>query len=492
MHEDLRRQALESKKTVSRKAASRLASPVTSKPGSRASSRAPSRALSNDASDDEDVAGKTGDEASFRYADLSSLSNAPTNGSLRSMSSLNEILNSTEPEVDAGWRQDLADRIDEVLDAKRNKGSSREKAIATFSHYLMLRYAEDELDGREIALTQSLLKSIKTDSNEKETVLALKALALLTITSPLDTLYGSISSALRLAITDSRSMATKSAAIHTLGISTFYGGASEDEILDNLAYFLEIVASDGNFIGARDESLPVTAALEEWGFLATEISDIDALGYEDALDTLTDQLSSTSADVQIAAGENIALLFEKADENLSSLSDSDSEPESEEDALKGDAEIELATAVKSYLDRKVPLLLPNLQALASLSTPNIGKKARKSLHTAFSSIAFSVQHPWAGPAYSSALKKDSNISHGSRMQLKTEDGSTMVINKWWKLLRLNAYRRILRDGLMVHLGENPAVKDAMPSFGVNAHKVRRQEEEALRRLRKERLANEGF
>ena len=67
MHEDLRRQALESKKTLSRKAQSRLASPNTSRPGSRASSRAPSRALSRDGSDDEDGGSKLSDENSFRY-----------------------------------------------------------------------------------------------------------------------------------------------------------------------------------------------------------------------------------------------------------------------------------------------------------------------------------------------------------------------------------------------------------------------------------------
>lgn len=394
------------------------------------------------------------------------------------MSSLNEILNADALEVNAAWRQDLADRIEEIIDTKRSSGQGREKALASFNHYLILRHAEDEIDGKETPLTQALLKSIKTDSREKETVLALKALALLTVTSPLDTLYESVSSALKVSISDSRSMATKAAAVHALGISTFYGGASDDEILDNLAYLLEIIASDGGFIAAQDEPLPVTAALEEWGFLATEVSDIDALGLEEALETFTDQLSSTSTDVQIAAGENIALLYEKADD-LSTSSDSDSGSDVEDR--------ETVSAAKSYLDRKIPTLLPNLEALASLSAPSLSKKSRKSLHTAFASIAFSVERPWAGPAYSSALKQDTDTSQGSRMKLKTEDGRVMVINRWWKLLRLNAYRRVLRDGLIMHLRENAAVRDAMPSFAVSEYISEKKLKREAKAARMERL-----
>ena len=395
-----------------------------------------------------------------------------------SMSSLNEILNTDALEVNAAWRQDLADRVEEIIDTKRSSIQGREKALASFNHYLILRHAEDEIDGKETALTQALLKSIKLDSSEKESVLALKALALLTVTSPLDTLYESVSSALKLSISDSRSMATKAAAIHALGISTFYGGASDDEILDNLAYVLEIIASDGGFIAAQDEPLPVAAALEEWGFLATEVSDIDALGLEEALETFTDQLASTSTDVQIAAGENIALLYEKADD-LSTSSDSDSGSDAEDK--------EPVSAAKSYLERKTPILLPNLEALASLSAPSMSKKSRKSLHTAFASIAFSVQRPWAGPAYSSALKLDTGTSQGSRMKLKTEDGRVMVINRWWKLLRLNAYRRVLRDGLMLHLRENAAVRDAMPSFGASEYTSEKKLKREAKAARMERL-----
>lgn len=65
MH-DLRRQVLESGKTVSRKARSKQSSPASSRPSSVAPSRTASRNASR-AGSDEDEGGELSDETSFRY-----------------------------------------------------------------------------------------------------------------------------------------------------------------------------------------------------------------------------------------------------------------------------------------------------------------------------------------------------------------------------------------------------------------------------------------
>jgi hypothetical protein len=65
MH-DLRRQALESGKTMSRKARSKQPSAANSRGTSRANSRVGSKAVSRAGSDDED-GGDLSDETSFRY-----------------------------------------------------------------------------------------------------------------------------------------------------------------------------------------------------------------------------------------------------------------------------------------------------------------------------------------------------------------------------------------------------------------------------------------
>ncbi|KAL8689952.1 MAG: hypothetical protein Q9224_004520, partial [Gallowayella concinna] len=131
------------------------------------------------------------------------------------------------------------------------------------------------------------------------------------ITSPSDLIYEAVCGPLKRIISDSTSVPSKAAAVHCLGICTFFGGASDDEILDNMAYLLEIVASDGSFIDAQDEVDPVVAALEEWGALSTLIDDLEGES-EEAAEYFVEQLSSSDPGVQIAAGENIALLYEKS------------------------------------------------------------------------------------------------------------------------------------------------------------------------------------
>ena len=72
MHEDLRRRALESGKTVSKKARSRQVSrtnsAVNSLNNSRTNSRTNSRVQSRNVSDDEDGGGNLSDDTSFRSA----------------------------------------------------------------------------------------------------------------------------------------------------------------------------------------------------------------------------------------------------------------------------------------------------------------------------------------------------------------------------------------------------------------------------------------
>ena len=68
MHEDLRRRALESGKTVSKKARSRQVSRTNSAVNSLNNSRTNSRVQSRNVSDDEDGGGNLSDDTSFRSA----------------------------------------------------------------------------------------------------------------------------------------------------------------------------------------------------------------------------------------------------------------------------------------------------------------------------------------------------------------------------------------------------------------------------------------
>lgn len=72
------------------------------------------------------------------------------------------------------WKQDLADRMEEIIDRKRSSVHGREATLAAYVHILMSRYAFDDIVNKTSELYPALLKSVKTESSEKETTLALR------------------------------------------------------------------------------------------------------------------------------------------------------------------------------------------------------------------------------------------------------------------------------------------------------------------------------
>ncbi|KAL9025636.1 MAG: hypothetical protein Q9196_005569 [Gyalolechia fulgens] len=442
MH-DLRRQALESGKTVSRKARSKNGSPAPSRPNSAPSSRAASRSRAvSRANSDEEENGNLSDETSF------------------STNSIDDLLNGDTPDPIADtWRTDLADRIQELIDRKRSSVQGREKCLATYVRTLTAQYAEEDIRGKEADLVVAFLKSIKAEASERETILAMKALAMTVITSPSDLIYDAVASPLKRVISDSPSIPSKAAAVHCLGTCTFFGGASDDEILDNMAYLMEIVASDGSFIEAQDEPSPVIAALEEWGSLATLIDDL-ADESEEAADYFVDQLSSSDPAVQIAAGENIALLYEKS---YRPLTEDDGEY-NEEDIIADPDEIPgVPKLIKNYnVYRRTDVLKDTLSDLATLNTRRLSKKEQKSLRTSFADILDSVEYPTHGPRYQNAINQDTGKRYGSRMTVRIHKEGVMRIDKWWKLHRLQALRRVLQSGFVTHYERNLVVFESLP------------------------------
>ncbi|KAL8961160.1 MAG: hypothetical protein Q9183_005350 [Haloplaca sp. 2 TL-2023] len=444
MH-DLRRQALESGKTVSRKARSKNTTPASSRPNSAPSSRAASRSRAvSRAGSDEEENGNLSDETSF------------------STNSIDELLNGevTDPVTDA-WRSDLADRIAELIDRKRSSVQGRERCLATYVRILTSQYAEEELRGKEAELVVAFLKSIKAETSEKETILAIKAIAMTVVTSPSDLIYEAVCGPLKRIISDSASVPSKAAAVHCLGTSTFFGGASDDEILDNMAYLLEIVASDGAFIEAQDEPEPVIAALEEWGSLSTLIDDL-ADESEEAAEYFVEQLSSSDPGVQIAAGENIALLYEKS---YRPLTEDDGAIDLNEDDIVSDPdEIPgVPKLVKKHtVYRRTDVLKDTLSELASHNNRRISKKELKSVRTNFADILDSVEYPTHGPRYQNAINHETGQRYGSRLSVRIHKEGVMKIDKWWKLHRLQALRRVLQSGFVTHYETNPVVFESLP------------------------------
>lgn len=443
MH-DLRRQALESGKTVSRKARSRQVSAASSKANSTlnspAQSRATSRNPSRHGSDDEDYL---------------------SDGTAWSTNSIDDILNGDDVDLPPdAWKSELHTRIEQIVDRKRSSTDGRADSLNGFAHILMARYAKEDIDGRMSELLPSILRSIRQETSERETVTALKALAVAIITIDPDDIYDSVADQLRRTISDSESIQAKISAIHALGIAASFGGASEDEFQDVMLFFVEIVESDGLSVDAHDEGSVVIAALEEWGLLATEIDDLEE-ATETAIEAFVDQLQSSDAGVQVAAGENIALLYEKSYtplEDDEEVSDQDVDSDDSDGPQTGDKMVKRYTVY-----RRQDQLLHTLDELANISTRKISKKDRKSLHSNFADIRNSVEKPTRGPKYSTALDQETGRTYGGgRMKVKINRNVEVRIDKWWKLQRLNALMRVLQGGFTHHYDQNEAVSRCLP------------------------------
>lgn len=282
------------------------------------------------------------------------------------------------------------------------------------------------------------------------------AIALTIITAPSETIYEAIFQAIKRAYTDSEFHSVKAVAIHTLGAAATYGGASDSEIEEIMDDLLEVVESDGNAINAADSGEVVAAACEEWGFLATSLDDMEDKT-EEAMDAFVEQLESSDTSVQVAAGENIALLYEKS----YTAREADDGPASDEEDEEGYA-IDSSYVKRYEVYRQKNQLQHTLSQLATESSRRIAKKDRKALHVNFADILNTVEYPSRGPRYQKAIDQETGRRYGSRMTVRIHKTGSMKIDKWWKLHRLQALRRVLGGGFVVHYEKNEVVFDSLP------------------------------
>jgi hypothetical protein len=355
---------------------------------------------------------------------------------------------STEDDVEGTWQDVLGDRMEEIIDRKRSSEHGREKALAAYNYLLMAHYANEEVEGKLSELVPALLKSVKSDSSEKEASLALRAIALTLITAPSESLYDVLEQTLKRIYTVSEYNTVKAGAIYTLATAAIYGGAGDGEIESVMESFIEIIESDGNSIEAEDSGEVVTAAAEAWGFLATYVDDLSETT-EVAMEAFVEQLESSDPSVQIAVGENIALCYEKSYTPI----------ESDEEGYV----LEKTALVKRYdVYRQQDQLEHRLSEISKESARYIAKKDRKSLHQAFTDILHSVEKPTLGPRYSEALDQETGKPYGSRLKIRIHKGGSVTIDQWWKLHRLQGLRRILGGGFVRHYMDNEVVFETLP------------------------------
>jgi hypothetical protein len=352
--------------------------------------------------------------------------------------------------------------MQEILDRKRSSVQGREEALQAFCRLTKYHYTVEELNGLVPGLLAAFERSIRTEISVREATLGLRAMELLSISAFDETIYENTEPLLTRTIRDSASPLVKAAAIHCLGACTIFGGAGEAGILEQMAFLLDIVASDGQSVDATDDATVVTAAIQQWGFLATSVDDFEEES-EEAIQIFMDQLGSTDNGVQISAGENIALLYEKS--YSPQEDDEDASEESNDDSDQHDLEVttgpKLMKRYNAY--HNTPELESQLQSLATIHGKSISKRDKKSLHSNFASILTTVENPRRGPRYNTAINQNTNRHYGSTLTVKIGRHGVMTIDRWWKWVRLTALRRVLQGGFPEHYFQgNRAVLESLP------------------------------
>ncbi|KAJ6257929.1 hypothetical protein Dda_7719 [Drechslerella dactyloides] len=445
---DLRRRALGGGKTPSKRA-----SPSKSKGGSKSNSKSNSKV--NSAAHSRH---NTDDEGAY-----------DSDGSVWSFGSLGDELRGLEDSHIGSWQEDLADRIVRITDKDMRKKLATgglEEALMAYNRLLQSKFAASELEGKSTSIVDALSRSIRAGKTDRETTLACQALVLTLITDNDCTTFGELNGALQRIITDHDSLVVKTAAIHALGALTFFTDVSTQDTETVMDFFHEIVENDGNTIGAGDDAGTVAAAIEEWGLLLTNIDDAEEIT-DRSVEAFVDQLESTEIEVQVAAGEVIALLYEKAHREHTSDDDDSGEDQNSDEYPSGfiinvpDHERE-HPAIQTYtVYRNSPHLKQLLTDLSRSSTKSVSKKNRRTQHATFANVLHTVNHPLHGPNYSRALDFDGR-EQGNRLEVKVGRKGIVKLNNWWKLIRWNALRRFLGGGILVHWQENEVIFRSLP------------------------------
>ena len=100
------------------------------------------------------------------------------NALAHSTNSIDEILNGEDVQIsEEQWKAELNVRIEQITNLKRSSTEGRTESLNAYAHVLMARYANEEIEPHVRELLQSILRSIRQETTEREAVKALKGTA---------------------------------------------------------------------------------------------------------------------------------------------------------------------------------------------------------------------------------------------------------------------------------------------------------------------------
>lgn len=108
-------------------------------------------------------------------ADCTTLPNSVLTSILNSTNSIDDVLNGEDVDIpEDAWKSELNTRIEQIANLKRSSTEGRAESLNAYAHILMARFAKDDVEVHISELLPSMLRSIRQETTERETVKALK------------------------------------------------------------------------------------------------------------------------------------------------------------------------------------------------------------------------------------------------------------------------------------------------------------------------------
>lgn len=331
--------------------------------------------------------------------------------------------------------------------------------MAMYANSIAENYLGNDKPDRLEDMLSICLKCVREGSDGSSTVAALRAIAITAITVGDDdgATFSRLKDPVQGCARDNSSTAGQTAAIRAVSAITYFGGADFQEITQMTAWLLEIIVSDGEQIDAVDNPEVVAAAIQEWTFLTTLLP-VDVGRYSSALEAFGDQLQSNAPEVLSAAAEAIATLHEAA----YTLRQPHEMAEVSLETIEADDKVAYQyrrahwTHAHQYTNENDDEIASQMKELSKSPMRHVKKDYRKELHATFRDVAHTLEYPWRGPHFSTAMNDENYEFYGHRLRQ-----CNMTIDRWWKLARFASIKRILQDGMGEHLRHNSAVKEAL-------------------------------
>ncbi|KAJ2197170.1 Interferon- developmental regulator 1 [Coemansia sp. RSA 530] len=322
-------------------------------------------------------------------------------------------------EIGNEWESLLETALD-ALDTRR--AAAREKSLQSMLCLMAHTYMGDGLEGRHMMLLEALRRSVRSTKSHVEQERALHGISLWFVNfgtqDEAESEFASVSEQLRVMVVDpAGDSQVRAQALGALGVANFIAGADFRDAAE-LAQFVHTRVLDPA-LESRDMAVALQA-FSTLGLLLTVVADGDSLLLENIFDAAFDShmrgLRADSVDVRVSAAQNFALVHS---------------------ALGADSD---------YAFDSQDELIGMLEMLQHESSKRLGKRDISVQRTAVREVLRTIE--------------DSNAP-----ELKLNlHGRIVRFGDWTRIVRLQAFRRVLGGGLPVHFARNKLLQDV---FEVN-------------------------